>query len=66
LLRYSETASPSTTGELAAFTTSANGPEEMYFMWDATRAAIYYEAKTNRFNLNDVLVCSGERMLCQN
>lgn len=57
LLRYSETAAPSATGELAAFVTSANGPDEMYFMWDATHAAIYYEPKTNRFVINEVLVC---------
>jgi hypothetical protein len=57
VLRFSASSAPSSTGALAAFTTEANGPEEMYFMWDATYNALYYYPPTGRVFLKDVLVC---------
>lgn len=58
VMRFTSTAAPSAQGPLAVFTTTANGPEEMFFMWDATAAQLYYDSTYNRYLMANDLVCA--------
>lgn len=57
VIHFTNSTTPSAEGPLAVFTTTANGPEEMFIMWDATKISFSYSASTKRDNIYSTLVC---------
>lgn len=65
VINFTNSTDPVTEGPLAVFTTTANGVEEMFIMWDATKIAFSYSPSTGRDNIYSTLVCStvGDSMV---